>query len=134
MGWAQLGSSSTISLAGTCVAGSVRRSAGAGLSWDAEIARPPCFPYNLRPSLSTWLFHKIFPRAAELLQAQTLKLTGLKADAQNWHGITSSVVCWLKHIIEPAQIQRKGLSRVWCIEGHHFNRILLRFCFCQPLQ
>lgn len=33
---------------------------GAGLSGDAEMAGPPLFPYNLRASLSTWPFYKIF--------------------------------------------------------------------------
>lgn len=33
-------------------------SVGVWLSWDAGMAGPPLFPYDLRTPLSMWLFHR----------------------------------------------------------------------------
>ena len=49
---------------------------------------------------------RLLPWGTGLLGAWKLKLIGLlKAYAQNGHSITSSVVCWLKHVTGPGRLK-----------------------------
>ena len=79
--------------------------------WDGwtssfHMISEPLFPCGF----STGLPISVARLLAWGLRAQLIDF--LKGDAHNWHRITSAV-CLFKHVTGPAQIQGKGLNRVF---------------------